>query len=71
MTEGGCTTTDYGTGILYRPPFNVWQPLPWHKWIKRLRGYRWEKWVDALGEWELIYGTDERVAKDYLDKEFG
>lgn len=67
-------TTEYGVGEPILAP-TPWRPIPRWKWIKRLQGYRWERWAAVTTKtpyntFVLIYGSDLRVAHDHLDEEF-
>lgn len=69
LDETGCHVTAH-----------EWHHLAWWKWIKRLRGIRWERWVCG---WEKNtggfapdsawkeYATDIQRAKFFLEEKFG
>lgn len=59
-----------GYGVTTRHPADAhkWERTPWG--LRRMFGYKWRRYDDLYVEGRWEYGTDEQVAKEFLDEQF-
>lgn len=48
-----------------------WYPVPWWAFWRHMVGDKWFRWVDFRTEWEVEYADDRKLARIYLEENFG